>query len=459
MKICRLIIKNYLHIKDLDLDLTYPTGHPKTGEPLDKVCLIGTNGTGKSNLLELLRNALVPGAIDLNEGGFALIKIKTGDRFIYRILLHKRNLGFKGEIEQLHEFKEGIDGFIAKMYDSQARTNEFVFSDELKQLLIEANISEILSGNAKYFSDLLIEIPPEGNYDIFKRLTDVPDTTLSNALKEAEHQQCFRQVTPEAVSKFWGTLIYHINKRTGDYRIFIDSEENQTRIVGELKREFDANNPYILGGLAKLWNKILAKAGLEFDLAGVEIPVQPTDNLKAYIKVKSTGEQIQYNQLSTGIRNFIFKLGHIYSLYFNRDIQKGFMLVDEPENSLFPDFLYDLVDIYVSMAQNTQIFMATHNPIIAAQFESSERVILDFDDNGHVTSSKGIAPVGDDPNDLLIKDFGVRSLLGKEGIKKWERFIELKILIAQEKDAAIKMELMGEYMEIGGQYNFSGDEA
>ncbi|WP_446405844.1 AAA family ATPase [Coleofasciculus sp. C1-SOL-03] len=63
----------------------------------------------------------------------------------------------------------------------------------------------------------------------------------------------------------------------------------------------------------------------------------------------------------------IFKLGHIKTLYFQRQIERGFLLVDEPENSLYPDLLYDLIEQYLSIIQNTQFFVATHNPIIAAQ--------------------------------------------------------------------------------------------
>lgn len=159
--------------------------------------------------------------------------------------------------------------------------------------------------------------------------------------------------------------------------------------------------------------------------------------------------------MSTGIRNFIFKIGHIYSLYFNRTIERGFLLVDEPENSLFPDFLYDLVDIYFQLTKNTQLFMATHSPIIAAQFEPCERVILEFNDEGFISAHKGITPTGDDPNDLLVKDFGIESLLGKEGIKNWERYIQLKVLIPQTENWEEKQKLMAEYMEIGTNYNFS----
>ncbi|CAA6798556.1 MAG: Unknown protein [uncultured Aureispira sp.] len=52
MIIKKIHIKNHQQFKDLELDLTYPAGHEKAGEPLDKVCFIGQSGTGKTTLLE-----------------------------------------------------------------------------------------------------------------------------------------------------------------------------------------------------------------------------------------------------------------------------------------------------------------------------------------------------------------------------------------------------------------------
>jgi ABC-type polar amino acid transport system ATPase subunit len=193
---------------------------------------------------------------------------------------------------------------------------------------------------------------------------------------------------------------------------------------------------------------------LYFDYEDAKNPIQLTDNLLAYIKLKSTNETIPYNKLSAGIRNFIFRLGHIYSLYFNRKIANGFLLIDEPENSLYPDFLYDLIDIYESIIHNTQFFVATHNPIIAAQFDPAERILMDFDEMGYVTARKGVTPEGDDPNDILEKDFLIRSLLGKPAIEKWERFLDLKSLIKETKDKEVKYKYMTEYLNIGNSYNF-----
>jgi hypothetical protein len=148
-------------------------------------------------------------------------------------------------------------------------------------------------------------------------------------------------------------------------------------------------------------------------------------------------------------------MGYLKTLYFNRQIKRGFLLIDEPENCLYPDLLYDLMDDYWSIIQNTQSFVSTHRPIIAAQFEPYERFHLDFDDRGYVTATRGISPAGDDPNDLLYKDFRVRSIYGKKGVEKWERFRELRHLIRNTDDAVEKETLMAEYSEIANAYNFA----
>jgi predicted ATP-binding protein involved in virulence len=50
MKVTRIILKDFQQFKNFDLDLT----DKSTGRPLEKVCFIGRNGTGKSTLLRLV---------------------------------------------------------------------------------------------------------------------------------------------------------------------------------------------------------------------------------------------------------------------------------------------------------------------------------------------------------------------------------------------------------------------
>ena len=72
-----------------------------------------------------------------------------------------------------------------------------------------------------------------------------------------------------------------------------------------------------------------------------------------------------------------------------------------------------------------------------------------------MTVRRGITPEGDDPNDVLEKDFAVRSLYGPAGIRSWERFLDLRHKIQTEPDAAKKKQLMTEFLSIGNNYNFA----
>jgi predicted ATP-dependent endonuclease of OLD family len=438
MKICKIYIKDYLHFKDFELDLT----NPHTGEPLEKICLIGRNGTGKTLLLNFLHYFILnPSA---GKSSFFAVKYKINGQnfYVIRDLANFIFLDEKIESEQqwVSKWIDNLNGNRQYLIDKYKCDINYYFS------LIE------LKSNSK---DILINIPSESHQNLSKSINDVPQTKLDEALALFKDFPFNHEISTNTVSQFWKLLIFLIKKRQNEWEEFQNQKGNQDKTVRQLKEEFDEKNPKILEKIAVLWNKILEKAGLEFDYENANNPIQLNDNLKAYIVLKATKQPIQYSQLSTGIRNFIFQVGHIYSLYFNRKIERGFLLIDEPENSLFPDFQYDLIGIYQQIIQNTQLFVATHSPIIAAQFEPYERIILDFDENGFVISRKGKMPAGDDPNDILIKDFGIRSILGEKGVKKWERYIELQTLIKVEQDKTAKSELMKEYMQIGYEYNFN----
>ncbi|OAD19599.1 hypothetical protein THIOM_004753 [Candidatus Thiomargarita nelsonii] len=51
MKITQIDIKDYNQIQNLTLSLTYPKGHEKEGQALDKICFLGQSGTGKTFIM------------------------------------------------------------------------------------------------------------------------------------------------------------------------------------------------------------------------------------------------------------------------------------------------------------------------------------------------------------------------------------------------------------------------
>ena len=91
--------------------------------------------------------------------------------------------------------------------------------------------------------------------------------------------------------------------------------------------------------------------------------------------------------------------------------------------------------------------------IVAAQFEPYERIVLEFDETAHVVASRGSAPKGDDPNDVLLQDFRLQELMGKAGRDAYKRYRELRKRIRRttgdDKDA-----LVAEAADLGERYGF-----
>jgi len=285
-------------------------------------------------------------------------------------------------------------------------------------------------------------------------IQDVPSTTLNQSLTLSQSFGARHEISNDTVANMWSLLVYLIKQRESDRNDYENRAENLEKTKKQLIAEFDSQNPPVLDRLAKFWDRILAPVGLEFDIENARLPIQLTDNLHAYIRRKDTKEQVPYHALSTGIRNFLFRFGHLYLLYFNRNIENGFVLIDEPEDSLFPDFQFELMDVLDELVgDTTQMFVATHSPIIAAQFEPHERIVLDFDDDFYVTAAKGKAPKGDDPNDVLRQDFGLPEVMGPAGVAAWERYVELRTRLRHAPEVA-KPGLLEEAAELGRRYGF-----
>lgn len=453
MKLCRLYIQDFQQFRDFELDFT----HPKTGEPLEKICFIGSNGTGKSTLLRLIQQAIE--LIEINKAG---TRFSSGKAYWFEFALTKGR-HFIVSLPQSPSLvivveREQADALL-HFYGENRKGDQFNNLHKANHILDQAIVTsqQLFS---KFPINQLITSPAEVINNTLLQVTDVPQTTLNSALDAGRNSDKTVIVSAETAVNFWNQLIYHSRERGRQRDEFENLPENLDKTKRQLTDEFDRANPKILDNLATLWNKILDKTGLHFSVDNVRFPIQLTDNLLAYITLKSTGQTIAYNQLSTGIRNFIFRIGHIYSLYFNRKIENGFLLVDEPENSLFPDFLLDLIRIYQQATtdqtgqQNTQLFFATHNPIIAAQFEPFERVILDWNDTGHVSARRGTAPLGDDPNDLLVKDFDISSLVPEAGIAVWEHYLALKKQLRHTSNPVQEEPLISEISRIGYDHNF-----
>ena len=467
MKISKIYIRDFDQFQDVELDFT----DPNTGNPIDKVCFIGRNGTGKSKILRLINwffDTLLPSLVDSNRQ--PNLDNSPSARIVFKII-HKQLpvilFYFRGrtEIFNVNSLPANEESELINLLLSQTTNfgiNLISRDEDFRELNASTKhkdfLNELVLGNS---TDLVVYSPDESANNGYMAIMDVPQTNVNDALALFQNLPVFVQVSPNTVTDFWKLLVFNLKKRDDEREKYERAEENINKTKAQLIKEFDNISPKVLDNLAKIWDNILSKSGLEFDVEGANNPIQLADNLKAYVRLKTLKKTVPYRNLSTGIRNFIFRVGHIFSLYFNRQIDRGFLLVDEPENGFYPDFLFDLMNTYLQIVidkngnNNTQFFFATHNPLIAAQFQPYERIILDWNDDYSINSKKGYSPVGDDPNDVLSNDFELKDLLGPEGRKKWDEYQNLKKKLIRENDSSKKEDLINQINQIGTLYNFS----
>ena len=276
MKIEYLEIKSYKQFSDLRLDLTYPKGHEKEGKPLDKICIIGQSGTGKTNLLEVIRDK------------------KNDDDSVKTVFIKEKSSSF----EKIYFY--GVQ------------------------------------------------------YHIDNRVWDRLRIRIDNYERE---KQAYK-------SKLFNKVMYNAN--------YIEQS------IKDIK-EWEKENENILEKIADNINSIIRKFNLELKI---------DEDTKSYeeliIKDLSNGKIIDYDNVSTGTKNLLSTFIPLKS-YSPKD---SIILIDEPENSFYPDIQRELTDLYMNVGENNQLIMATHSPLIASSFEPWEVVELKFYENNQIYREK-----------------------------------------------------------------------
>ncbi|MBP9882957.1 MAG: AAA family ATPase [Chitinophagales bacterium] len=469
MKLCRIIIADYQQFKLFDLDF-----RTQDGRIPDKICFIGKNGTGKTTLLKLIASFIQNLKHGVDDDSYFTQNPTDKNRFIFEFEYNDKRYfcafflkSFNGkqwktfpkillDTSALQELGLSYEDLLFSK-NSISLDSLFSWSNGLKNQhnTTQHKFTPYNYNNPNPISrELLIYSPAEFSPSWISDL--YTSSNRNEAEKFFREFPFYHEITPDHLKDFWGLVTYQRLKRAADRENYRELPENSNKTVSKVESEFNSKNPDFLKELSDLWTMILDEAGIYFDHESARNPIQLNENLVAHFKLKNSGRVIPYHLMSTGIKHLILRLGYMRALYFHRNVISSIMLIDEPENSLYPNLLYNIIETYTNKKKfpNTQSFFATHSPIVAAQFDREERVILDFDDDKNVVYTKGIVPEGDDPNDILIKDFNIESILGEEGVKNWQRFIELKILLNKTNDVRTRKAYLDEYLKIGSNYNF-----
>ena len=210
MKVKSLSIKDFNQFKDFELDLTYPAGHPKAGLPLDKVCIIGQSGTGKTSLLNKL--ATKPRKAPLSVHAVDVIS----------------PLGFI-------DFEDTNLGISAKIYDNGYIGENFIKLTYQPPIMIEANAgSKDLGSNLEYWNDIIKEIVTFREQEIQKKL-EIAEliTTNQERLQEElanfnEWQKNMPNPLKDLADNFLDKILYKFNLRVRQSLDFKMTEDIET---------------------------------------------------------------------------------------------------------------------------------------------------------------------------------------------------------------------------------------
>lgn len=367
MKLTELHIKDYNQFEDFKLDLTYPEGHPKAGQALDKVCFIGQSGTGKTSLIELLMESVLLTAKLSNytfhkqQNNAYSINLTKNNKRLYST--HKLSLRYNNSIELSLEQNEN--------YEKQD-SNE---NDEIPFFIKFDNVTpDILEFFQNRFN--IIGFPCDSNSYVENISRDFLKI-FPIALTEDSNLKTTWALINKSIIEDRELEI----KKSLEISKALQNPQLTNEDILKAREEFfnwRKNSPNPIVDLAENFlDKILNRFNLKVK---TELDFERKEDIET-IKIQTRqGEDIPFDALSTGTKQVILTALPLYGL----KPEKAIILFDEPERSLYPDIQKEIVDFYTSMAKESQFFFATHSPLIASSFEPWEIVELKFNEKGKV---------------------------------------------------------------------------
>ena len=436
MKIRDIHINEFQQFKDLHLDLTYPSGHEKAGQTLNKVCFIGQSGTGKTTILKIIKDIIFSSLIDV-----------TSQRKIPKKAYYI-NAQYGDSLDEMGKF---LEHSIDNVKNYFIRKNILPIEEQTNVLLYFP--AEILDINKKIENQF-----SSSGFDLFATDNEVIEKIkIEKERLSTKHSFDFSSDNP---TEIWNSILfdsreYMVNELSFSQKIskaLVKNSGKANELVNEFKKwQKENQNPFKV--LAEVLNPIIERFNIrvkdDFDFDKAE----DLDFIKLETIHKAV---VPASKWSTGTKQIVLTAIPIYKL----DTTNTVILIDEPERSLYPDIQNEIINYYTKLAPTAQFFFATHSPIIASSFEPWEIVELKFDyKKGKVFQEKYfngerhidnyfINPQYLRWDSILTKVFDLKE---KGNEKRIEKLMELAALgkkIEKEKDKSKKAEIYKEYKKL-----------
>lgn len=366
MKIEKVHIKNVKGIKDLELSFK------KDDKILDVIVLAGVNGSGKTTILEAIK--------DFFDNRYLNSNIQIADLGIFLNVLEKKFI---------EEFKIFLNNNSKNKFSNFFHTLLVLPSD----IELDTNYR---AQTEKYIKELpkIIYVPANNNFEEV-------ETETSTLLREYQFINIINSEIMEDIPSYIATKRNYLANIEED----LTMKEVTNKVVNEI-------------------NSIFNILELDAKLKGFS-----KDEKTLPIFENSAGEEFDINDLSSGEKQLFLRTLSIKMLEPNNSI----ILIDEPELSLHPKWQQRIIEVYKKIGENNQIIVATHSPHILGSVSNENIFILYRNENGKIETKTGdeLDSSYGQPVERVLKD-----IMGLESVRtpKIDRDIqELRKLVDKDK--------------------------
>ena len=369
MKIEKVHIKNIKGIKDLELSFK------KNNKILDVIVLAGVNGSGKTTILESIKDSFNNTNINYDEPEKSNVNLD-----IFFEDFEKNNIE-EAEKISINEHKY-------KLFEFFHMLSSYTFykgnSNSQYHLLAKKNENP----------PKIIYVPAENKFEN----VETKSTTLSRDYN----------------------FINIINSNIiGDIPSYIATRRNYLATIEE-----DLT-------MKEVTNKVVNEINSIFNILELDVKLKGFSKDEKIMPVfeNSAGEEFDINDLSSGEKQLFLRTLSIKML----EPKNSIILIDKPELSLHPEWQQRIIEVYKKIGENNQIIIATHSPHILGSVTSENIFILYRDENGKIEAKTGdeLYSSYGQPVDRVLKDImGLKSIRAPKIEKELE---ELRKLVDENK--------------------------
>lgn len=343
MKIKKVLISNYKNLKNLKMNFE------KNDEILDLIVLTGSNGSGKTRILECVLSCF-ENYINSN----------------YQENKNRLDISFQENEKKCFEGNFDLGTFFKILNNYNWKKAEpFILGDNSKKDDFFEK-EKILSDNLKIFPKI-IYVPTEINF----QKMNTASTTLVQKYKfiNIVDTNLIKDIPSYIATKIITAIFQNKNEKVGDVQ----------------KKVFDEINEI-------------------FEILDIDVKIEDIsqDGRNIPIFKNSAGDKFDINELSSGEKQLFLRTLAIRML----NPENSIILIDEPELSLHPKWQQRIVDVYRKIGKNNQIIIATHSPHILGSVRKENIMLLDKDDEGKIVVRTGdeLYDSYGQPTDRVLKD-------------------------------------------------------